>query len=347
MDKSVSESFDIGKAILLAGVIMIHCNPSKFDGTPENVKLLFTHINYYLNFCVPFFFILSGYLFFANLSHLNLDIYKQKMSSRFHTLLIPYLLWCTIAGIFICLKVKFLGHPGNGIFIDNRFSIIGFIRGFWNAGDNFPFDFPLWFLRNLIIFQLLTPIIYMLSRIKWLSAIILLLPLFDIDLYGFEYFFFGSYIGIYKHNLKMIRKHIFFISTCFLVLIFLCTHIELYIFPLLVYSGIYIFIPFCIKFRKIFPTLSNDILNHKNAFFFIYAIHGLYAFTINKTYFYLFGTGTIISSLTCFFLSFISNILISYCIFLIMKRCCNKLLNILCGMRASAGGEGAVSAQNG
>ena len=54
---------------------------------------------------VPGFFFISGYLFF-----LSKKSYKQKLETRFHTLLIPYLLW---NGLLLALYMisYIVGHP--------------------------------------------------------------------------------------------------------------------------------------------------------------------------------------------------------------------------------------------
>ena len=49
---------------------------------------------------VPMFFIISGYLFFANIKTLDKEAYTRKISSRIKSLLLPYLAWNTLGGYF-------------------------------------------------------------------------------------------------------------------------------------------------------------------------------------------------------------------------------------------------------
>jgi len=113
---------------------------------------------------VPGFFFISGYLFF-----LSKKSYKQKLETRFHTLLIPYLLW---NGLLLALYMisYIVGHPQD---INHRniadFGIIDYIRLFWDRGTydngNFvPILCPFWYIRNLLIMSVLSPIFYYIIR---------------------------------------------------------------------------------------------------------------------------------------------------------------------------------------
>ena len=109
---------------------------------------------------VPGFFFISGFLFF-----LSKKRYQQKLQTRFHTLLIPYLLWNAILlGLYTLAYI--LGFPQdiNGKNIAD-YTIIDYIRSFWDRGSydegNFvPILCPFWYIRNLLVMSLLSPIVY-------------------------------------------------------------------------------------------------------------------------------------------------------------------------------------------
>ena len=121
---------------------------------------------------VPGFFFISGFLFFLSKKH-----YLKKLETRFHTLLIPYLLWnALLLGLYILAYI--LGFPQeiNGKNIAD-YTIIDYIRSFWDRGSydegNFvPILCPFWYIRNLLIMSLLSPIVYYL--IKYLREAFLL-----------------------------------------------------------------------------------------------------------------------------------------------------------------------------
>ena len=124
----------------------------------------------------PMFFAISGYLFFWNIDNLNLTVYKRKLHSRLFTLLIPYLLWNLIAYIYQLAKV-FLGIGSAVEGCGNILSLSVFLKVFWQFGNEGPADMPLWFVRDLILLVILTPLIHWLLKgiKKWfyLAAILI------------------------------------------------------------------------------------------------------------------------------------------------------------------------------
>lgn len=63
-------------------------------GIYELYDLLRVAISHVMTHCaVPTFFLISGYLFFTNLQVWDLGLWKTKIYSRIHTVLIPYIIW--------------------------------------------------------------------------------------------------------------------------------------------------------------------------------------------------------------------------------------------------------------
>ena len=109
---------------------------------------------------VPGFFFISGFLFFFSKKR-----YHQKLLSRFHTLLIPYLLWNALL-LALYIIAYWAGYPQdiNGKNIA-EYTLFDYIRAFWDRGSydngNFvPILCPLWYIRNLLIMSILSPIFY-------------------------------------------------------------------------------------------------------------------------------------------------------------------------------------------
>ena len=337
MTESLSKSINIVKAALLVGVVMIHCNPLQYYSPDAGSVLeIYSSLAAVLSFCVPGFFIISGYLFFANIDKFTWTVYGAKMKSRLFSLLIPYLIWCTLYGIVRYFKAKYLGFEGDGIVVDGEFSIIGFIKGYWNTGAGYPMGFALWFIRNLIVFQLLTQILHWIGKYWVLAVPILILPLFDIELYGIEYFLWGSLLAIHKVELgDFIKRYSVLIAILFLALIPVSFYTIPRLLPLLRYISIFVMISVAMECQKDFPRFSGFIQSNSNAFFFIYAIHGMYCTVIDKFYFNVFGCadGWIPASVACFLASLLTNLVLSTAIFLLMRALSPRLLNILCGGR--------------
>lgn len=113
---------------------------------------------------VPCFFFISGYLFFNKLQDWSWGEWKRKIKSRGRTLLVPYLLWNLIA--FFAFWA-FARIQGDGISLHEHFLNNGGLRLFWSTNGDIPLglrsapcDPPLWFIRDLMLFTLLTPLIH-------------------------------------------------------------------------------------------------------------------------------------------------------------------------------------------
>lgn len=170
---------------------------------------------------VSTFFVISGYLYFANVASLNKDIYFYKTRKRIWTLVIPYFLW-NLAGVLTMFLLRyFIGSP---LGFDTFW---GFLRQFWCSNvwnENTvnllgqhtplygPIDLPLWYLRDLIVVSFLSPAIYWaVKKLKYFYFIILA-PLYLLNVWtiipglglsSFIFFGLGVYLAIYKGSLNI------------------------------------------------------------------------------------------------------------------------------------------------
>ena len=128
---------------------------------------------YLFETCVPFFFMISGYLFFRTYEPSKA---KTKILSRGRTLLIPYLIWNAIYTVFIIGFTK-LGFIHNA---EIESSIGGVLLQFLNAEFS-----PLWFIKYLMIFTVISPFAYYLLRGK-ISGVIMILVMLTLNV-GFYY----------------------------------------------------------------------------------------------------------------------------------------------------------------
>ncbi len=333
----LSRSLNIAKVIFLSGVIMIHCDPSRlYTGNHADVLNFFKSLYPLLSLCVPGFFIISGYLFFFNVEHFDFYTYKDKMQSRLHSLLIPYLLWCTFYGISRYFKSKYLGFDGDGIVVDGSFSIVGFIKGYWATPDGYPMGFVMWFIRNLLVFQLLSPVIYFLGKNYVLAVVFLILPLLGVDMKGAEFFLFGSMLGIHKINLvKILKKHVIFLTFIFIVFTEMTYLLFSQFMPLVQYVGIFFVMALARICGERMKLLLQYINGNSNSFFFIYAVHGMYSTIIVKFCYNLLdcNEGGIFLGALCFLMSFLLNLMISTMFFVTLRHFMPNFLNILSGGR--------------
>lgn len=167
---------------------------------------------------VPLFFMLSGYLYFVNLSKLN-QIYKLKMPIRIKSLILPYLFWSILViVIFITLQsLPYSARFFNGKHIVD-FNFIEFIYAFLVT----PLNYPLWFLRDLIIVVFIySPLIFVSLKFspKIYLSLLLIVWFTNIDqvenykwflrLTAMLFFSLGGYLSLYKINVERVLSYRF------------------------------------------------------------------------------------------------------------------------------------------
>lgn len=120
---------------------------------------------------VPLFFLISGFLFFFNLKGTK-EEFLVKFKKRIKSLLVPYLFW---SSIWILIYFCFQSFPQTQAFFAGKpvrnFTIFEFLNTLFIN----PIPFQLWFLRDLMILVLISPLIYLLIKnFKYLPFLILL-----------------------------------------------------------------------------------------------------------------------------------------------------------------------------
>lgn len=162
MGKKLSNTIAWLRFPLIFLIIMLHCySVQRMEGEHEIFfKVVYPFALWLGETGVPGFFFISGFLFF-----LSKKSYTEKLRSRFHTLFIPYILWNLLLLILYVFAYA-IGHPQdiNGKNIVG-YSFIDYLRIFWDRGSydngNFvPLLCPLWYIRNLIIMSILSPLLY-------------------------------------------------------------------------------------------------------------------------------------------------------------------------------------------
>lgn len=147
-------------------IILLHCySVQRLEGSHEiYFKVLYPFSLWLGETGVPGFFFISGFLFF-----LSKKTYLQKLKTRVHTLLIPYLLWNYML-LILYLIAWAIGYPQD---INDKsltdYTFLDYLRLFWDRGSfdngNFvPLLCPLWYIRNLLIMSILSPILYYIIR---------------------------------------------------------------------------------------------------------------------------------------------------------------------------------------
>lgn len=173
---------------------------------------------------VPAFFFISGYLFCP--VKFSWQVYGEKLKRRIHTLLIPYMAWNLIALLVLIVPHfhDFDYSPTNvlAVFVDCRYS-------FLHTTGGSPIDYPLWYIRDLMVCCVLSPLFYATWGLKRLVPVIfLILWICEISLpigassIAVCYFTLGGVVRIYGFPL-MNKPKFWLASVVFILCIYIVT----------------------------------------------------------------------------------------------------------------------------
>lgn len=120
---------------------------------------------------VPLFFLISGYLFFIKADNFSFNYYNRNIKKRVNSLLVPYLLW-NLPIVYFCLKNSlgkdFFYQLGCGM------GILPLV-GPNSFEPPVPFDSPMWYVRDLFVMAIISPLIYVAMRRRIIACIIIIL----------------------------------------------------------------------------------------------------------------------------------------------------------------------------
>ncbi len=137
-------------------------------------------ISFFKNYPVPIFFFISGYLLYLGKGSLK-GRYLTKLQKLPREILFPYIFWSVYAiGIYILFhflyETELLKIPDSGC------SIMGWCKWFVQIfiGTPWPVNIPLWYVRDLLLLILLSPLIHkiLIASKGWIILFFGLLYLF-------------------------------------------------------------------------------------------------------------------------------------------------------------------------
>jgi len=339
---------------LAIAIVFLHCNSSPYD---EN--FCYSFIRQYISFtwvgiAVPIFFLISGFLFFNNIDHFSKKEYKRKLLSRIRSLLIPYIAWNILAAL-VPLFILVLIIIKNGepvIWIVDYFKSLNGWHIFWDYnqwGENStgPIDLPLWFIRDLLILSVATPLIYRGIQRFGLGWILFTIVLYLISHWYYLYFnsrallFFsiGAYWGINKINLIYLTKKIGLIASGFAIIMsFLITSVEVHspwndwLYQIFVVLSFFFIIKIgCFIIKR---GYGNSLLFLSQCSFFVFAVHEIKVYEIClKLSNQLFTSTDTLSLCFHYFLYPVSVSAVCVALFFVAKYIAPKLLSFLIGNR--------------
>jgi len=290
------------------------------------------------------FFVISGYFFlrFLKEEEFGTRWVLAKWKKRIRTLLIPYLIWNAIAVLAVLAKNEIFGLLNLGKDYGELQTLsFGPLSWFFFG----PADFPLWFMRDLMILSLLAPLMYIVfKKIPYISLSLLVIAyLSPLDpsiptMRSIFFFSLGAWLGTMRLNMiDLCRKVKIPAIIAAIVLMLVATSqigrpTHLLLLRLFYPFGMIVFMIFCDWMIRN-EAVKNKLCDLAVTVFFIYAAHLIYILGWTKGLFLrIFGdslAGTWISYLG------VPVVVIIVCLILyyLFDKITPKALAIACGGR--------------
>ena len=326
MNKYLSDKLRIISFISIIMVVFIHSYNITVKFNSGNMYLISEYNVFVQNFfsqgisriAVPIFFCISGYLFFLKLNG-TIDEFILKYRKRAKSLLLPYLIW-SIWGLLFYIILQLFPQGKN--FFTNELIVDYSFTKILKTIFLYPITYQLWFVRDLMVFVIFSPIFYWL--IKYFRAIpILLLFIIWLGFFNFSfvilknesifYFCLGAYFAINKSDFifkKLNQKYYWIFTFIWIIILSLKTTLiytkydQTVLFLLLDKIGtligiIAIWSIYDIAMRN--KTNPNKTIYNLSLFtFFIYVFHEPLLKIIKKVIFYISGASGIMSMINFF-----------------------------------------------
>lgn len=110
---------------------------------------------------VPLCFWISGYLYFLHTPRLSAADYAGKLWRRARTLGVPYVAWNAVAVAvgYVCYATLYHVRPPM-----LHWSAAQWLSVWWNYRGGMPYDYPLWYVRNLMLMTVAAPAVALALR---------------------------------------------------------------------------------------------------------------------------------------------------------------------------------------
>ena len=287
------EWIDSIKPLLILLVIYVHSMSVQYNYiySLQSTGLLKYHIVSFIphvlgNLAVPVFFFISGYLFFLNKDKYDIKDYVRKMKRMFFSIFVPYILWILLYNLYNHYTAFDILNPLTYCFSREW----GDNHNLWGTiiKTTSPSLYPFWYIKDLMIMEVLTPIIWLLLRkYKWCTIGILgilyflQVPLFGkyISLTAIFVFTLGAFFSIQSINPCSFSKKFWIIFASMSILLLI---------PSIKYDGFYcqrgyypyvclriVTIPLFILFGSLIKSCWQCVggARFSDATFFVYAAH--------------------------------------------------------------------------
>ena len=321
---------------LIVLIVCIHGNMFSCAGQPRICEFIsYALAGVISRIAVPLLFLISGLLFFWNCDF-SASTDKEKLKRRVKSLLIPYLIWNAAVLLFIIVpNPERLGASNDPLSILSAFIACNGSKG--------PISIQFWYIRDLMVMNLLSPIVYYsVSSRRFSNVVIILLLLIWIiigrDSIGYfnpvsvTFYSLGAWIATKKTDLASLTEkmgRLPYAHPALIVLDILCKEAEFYpiIHNIVILFGMAFALrtAYCIVRQKDFK--QNNFLVSSS--FFVFAAHDPWCFSILRRAIGMIGFHGLSAYLSIIILS----VYLSLAAYYVLSRFCQKIVMVLTGNR--------------
>ena len=310
---------------------------------------------------VPMFFFISGYLFLNRLQNWDWGIYSGKLKKRCKSLLLPYVVWNTIGILVVCFALYRQGAVN-----EIRHLLLGadswklyWCSRIWAGPSDWlgvthavtsPCLQPLWFLRDLMVVMVLSPLLWALFRYTRVWGLLLLLlgylsqclPVVP-GITPASLFFFGTGMYMNMNNIDPSRwtwryRYVFHAVTLLLFIVtMMCVGYDANGRPMISMVNPFFVVFGCISTMNVATAIVKtghrvpELLS--SSAFFIFVSHALLLETSNQLTKFIFGSGNaLMLTLRYLFTAFIAIATCVLCYWL-LRKFAPRLCGFLTGQR--------------
>ncbi|MCD8013362.1 MAG: acyltransferase [Lachnospiraceae bacterium] len=340
--------------VLSVSIVLRHANPGNSWGIQGGVLVFTQIITDITHFAVPAFFIISGFLFYRNISpYLTMaqfrPIYFDKVKRRIASLVVPYLFWNFAAWLFytVCTHLTIISSRMN--MDPTALSVAGILKAILLSEYT-----PLWFVGNLIIYSAFASLIFAFLKNKHIgTAIIISLTIavfaFEISpslIQWFPIYLFGCFLGLHYDesvicclsgsNAFKKRKYaeltvalVLFISA-FVIFCFTKSFRSLFIFRIISCVAVIVIINIFLGHCRIIE--QHELPGYAKTSFFIYCVHYVQLVCFDKIALIFFGNGTV-SYIVTYFGGWIIITVLCIAEAYTLKKLTPRFYRVVCGGR--------------
>ena len=328
-------------------IIMLHCYTTTnmmVRGHVDYFRMVYPFALWLGETGVPAYFFISGMLFFYSKKN-----YGQRVQSRIKTLLVPYLFFNGV----VLMGYIFMMLLGESVYIQGKnladYNILDYVRAFWDrgtwlGGNGAPLLCPFWYIRNLIVLVVLSPVLYYI--IKYTRLLFpLVMGCFWINSFDSAYTFqsltmfsLGAFYPICGYNpiMTFVKYRYFFIGIFVLLGIGDIAHVFIHvpyaphIHRLSLVANVFFLIWFGQYFSR-YRFFYSSFLSRSA--FFVFCIH--YPLVQStKVLFSRLGHSSDAMIFVAYLFCIICVTVISVCVYYLMRRLIPGTLNFMTGSRA-------------